>query len=38
MHRSIAFNAKADRINPDKNAGKWKERKKKTLGPNDPQK
>jgi hypothetical protein len=36
MHTHDAFNAEADRVDSDKNAGKWKVRKMKTLSSNDP--
>ena len=36
MHPHDAFNAEADRVDSDKNAGKWKVRKMKTLSSNDP--
>ena len=36
MHSHDAFNAEADRVDSDKNAGKWKVRKMKTLSSNAP--
>tara|TARA_B100000886_G_scaffold323892_1_gene268075 strand:+ start:456 stop:641 length:186 start_codon:yes stop_codon:yes gene_type:complete len=36
MHTSNAFNGEPDRIDADKNAGKLKVRKMKTLSSNDP--
>ncbi len=35
MHPHDAFNAEADRVDSDKNAGKWKVRKKRTLSSNN---